>query len=652
MAFIVLPSLYKTKGLLIRLLIFIATVQTTTSTLPTIYESDCGNHTCDSSITEADFHYKKHGCFCDTLCEYYNDCCWDYKGKNLSRIETPTTECRSPTKSNNPIMMIVSCPAGFNGNQSLVDNCKNDLSGLKSKIPVSGRHKQLVYRNFYCALCNGETNYTFWNQKLSCPHIKKIKNLTIDNVNFTKCFQSFQNPYPNTSHHCSEYLIKSCKNSTENNCKKRQNGVVFSNMGNFYKNIYCFQCNRIQDEELMCGYLPNEKTVTTPYSFSSSYFILIDFNRRDVRLNGRTTLHTCPHGHWFDYAKRKCRQVMDLGKSLPNTKVLNCSLEKLQKNDYVLLPNQTIYRNSTKTFYDADSYMIKNTSDVFICHLHVPNSSLLETYLTFVGMGISLSALSFLILFYMLMPAIWNLTGLIYLSFSVSLFLAQVLFLVSRNTTSQSACTSVATSMHYAFLVSFFWLNVVTVNIWLTVCRNPCEMMSRKGWKRFLSYSLYAWLAPLIIIIIALMLDKYRPDSKYAPRYGDNGICWLNNNVGVLLFFAIPLAIIILLNFAAYIHTAVTIYKMRKFSVQNSGKGNIKVIIINAKLCLLTGITWIFGYVAAVFNSKELRIVFVVLNATYGLWLAICFLTSENVFSQLKQKFRNVTQSTSTKTIT
>lgn len=641
---------------IIRLLIFVGAIVTTIFTGVESQEAtqiiDCRNHTCHRMSTRnVNQHYQEHGCFCDDLCLYYNDCCWDYKPNILSGIKALTTECRSPTKHNDPVMMIISCPSDYTGSQHIINNCTKYSPDLISSIPVSGRNKQLVYRNVYCALCNGETNYIYWNQKLKCPNTTSSKDLQIDKLNYTKCSLSLQNPYPNSSHFCHESLFNSCSNSSDGKCETGKYGVVYSSSQNFYKNIHCFQCNRQVNETLTCEILPD--SLTTDYTYiSPSYFILINFNRGDVRLNDEKQLVSCPHGHWFDYVKGKCHHVFAFEPRSSNNKVLNCSLHRLQKHEYIMFPNQTVYRNSTKRFYDEDSYIIKNNSDVFVCHHRTRTGSLLETCLTFIGMGISLSALAFLIVVYMLMPAIWNLTGLIYLSFSISLFLAQILFLVSRYTTPQDACLSIALTIHYAFLASFFWLNVVTINVWMTVCRNPCEMMSRKGWKRFFFYSLYAWLAPLFIIIPAFLLDKHRPESKLAPGYGYNGVCWLNNNIGILLYFAVPLAIIILVNFAAYIHTAVTIYNMRKFSVQNSRKDNIKITIINAKLCLLTGITWIFGYVASLSNSKELRIVFVVLNATYGLWLAICFLTTENVFSQVKQKFRSVTQSSSTRTLT
>lgn len=641
----------------IRLCICVSVLLTRLFALPeankTATPKDCGNHFCEAKeIANTNLHYKKHGCYCDDLCNYYNDCCSGYKPRTPSRIKRPKTECRSPTGYNDTIMMIVSCAADFKGSRKIVDKCQKNDADIINSLPVTGQKIQLVYRNVFCALCNGETNYTFWNTKFSCPH--NLSDLNITKVNLTECHRSLQNPYLNTSHLCSEYLVKSCRNSTTRKCETGSNGVVFSTLGVFYKNFQCFQCNKKPDEELICENLPSEKELTTPYSFmASSYFILIDFNRRDVRLNGNSKMATCPNGHWYNYRQNRCIRILHFENNSTNdAKVLNCSLEKLKDNEYILLANQSIYRNSTNSVYDEHSYFMNNKSVVFICETKTQRGSSLEASLTLIGMCISLSALAFLILFYLLMPAIWNLSGLIYLSFSFSLFLAQILFLISRYSTPPDTCTAIAKTMHYAFLVSFFWLNVVTVNIWLTVCRDPCETISRKSWRRFFFYSLYAWLAPFLILIPAIALDKHRPNSHLAPAYGYNGVCWLNNGAGVLLFFAAPLAIIIVFNFAAYLHTAITIYRMRQFAVQHSGKGNIKIIVINAKLCLLTGITWCFGYVATAVDSQKLRIIFVILNATYGLWLAICFLSTENVFAQLKQKFRYVTQTSSTKTLT
>ena len=59
--------------------------------------------------------------------------------------------------------VVTSCPRQFK-DVWVREQCGRETTSddLFYRVPVSGVQSTLVYRNYYCALCNGETNVTFW----------------------------------------------------------------------------------------------------------------------------------------------------------------------------------------------------------------------------------------------------------------------------------------------------------------------------------------------------------------------------------------------------------------------------------------------------------------------------------------------------------
>ena len=65
--------------------------------------------------------------------------------------------------------------------------------------------------------------------------------------------------------------------------------------------------------------------------------------------------------------------------------------------------------------------------------------------------------------------------------------------------------------IHYSFLVSFFWLNTMSFDIWRTFCqlRGYGSMLQRihQRRRRFCWYSLYAWGTPALILLVSVVVS-------------------------------------------------------------------------------------------------------------------------------------------------
>lgn len=201
----------------------------------------------------------------------------------------------------------------------------------------------------------------------------------------------------------------------------------------------------------------------------------------------------------------------------------DCTFIQLNDTEYQLSDNGTLEMLLTGNFYNASQYVI-NGSDVFVCVNYSQNYtrtvttkveaatftfSLTEAVISTCGICISLIALAVTIFVYACLRALRNIPGKNLLSLVCSLFLADVLLLVAPSVSEVFvACAIMAGAMHYFFLASFVWMNVMAVDVWFTFSKAFYKAGDRgKSSKRFLMYSCYAWLTPVAFVVPAALLQ-------------------------------------------------------------------------------------------------------------------------------------------------
>jgi len=156
----------------------------------------------------------------------------------------------------------------------------------------------------------------------------------------------------------------------------------------------------------------------------------------------------------------------------------------------------------------------------------------------------------------------------------------------------------------------------------------------------FIIYSLYAWLLPAIIIIISLIVEANLPfDSPYSPAYGKT-ICAISHLTALLIFFMMPLSIILALNVMLFIITA---HKLKlitneiRFATKRKAKNRLSVHI---KLVLLLGLTWILGFLAMFIKVDLISYPSIILHGLHGAFIFIAFTVKRSVFLMLKLRIK------------
>ncbi|XP_070182657.1 adhesion G-protein coupled receptor G6-like [Littorina saxatilis] len=154
------------------------------------------------------------------------------------------------------------------------------------------------------------------------------------------------------------------------------------------------------------------------------------------------------------------------------------------------------------------------------------------------------------------------------------------------------SCVLVAALLHYLILVSFMWMVIEGILLFL-------QFKARVG--RFSRYmlktALPAWGLPLIPVIITLSIDVnlYNGGEQY---------CWMSRTPFYYAFLT-PIAIMVSANIVLYVLIVVSICRRRDMS---HGGTSYNVISIRASIAsfVVLGLSWVFAF----FAIEDARLVF------------------------------------------
>jgi hypothetical protein len=144
-----------------------------------------------------------------------------------------------------------------------------------------------------------------------------------------------------------------------------------------------------------------------------------------------------------------------------------------------------------------------------------------QGYLTQCCLSVSVICLVLHVVTYCALPKLCNLPGKNLLSLSWALLFAQLGFLVGINPAFEvplGVCIGIAVVEYYCFLAAFFWMNVMSVDIWRTFSRST--LRGSGGLKTHYKYAGYAWGTSALIALVAMIVDFCTEDGAVKPYFG------------------------------------------------------------------------------------------------------------------------------------
>lgn len=255
------------------------------------------------------------------------------------------------------------------------------------------------------------------------------------------------------------------------------------------------------------------------------------------------------------------------------------------------------------------------------------------TRITQLGIIISLICLSMCIFTFFFFSEIQSTRTTIHKNLCCSLFLAELLFLIGINISSNKLlCSIIAGLLHYFFLAAFAWMCIEGIHLYLIVV----GVIYNKGFLHK-NFYIFGYCSPAVVVGISAILG-YR-------YYGTDNICWLSTENNFIWSFIGPACLIILVNLIAF---GVIIYKVFRHTAmlkpEVSCYENIRSCARGAlALLFLLGATWMFGVLHVVSGSVVTAYLFTIANAFQGMFIFIflCVL-SKKIQEEYYRLFKNV----------
>ncbi|XP_064614557.1 adhesion G-protein coupled receptor D1-like [Liolophura sinensis] len=266
--------------------------------------------------------------------------------------------------------------------------------------------------------------------------------------------------------------------------------------------------------------------------------------------------------------------------------------------------------------------------------------------MTVVGLGLSIAGLALTLIVYVTLEKLRTVPGKILMNLTLSLLLAQFFFAFGTGKMAwPNFCTANAVLEHYLWLVSFFWMNVISLDLAKTFMSSSLLSHDDRGRSLLAVYSVYSWGLPFLKVTACFLLDilDVVPDNQL--KYASIRACFLSGYNGMLYAFVLPLTVIMVVNIICFIGVLLMLTKassLEKKIQKNRIKRNQHFLL--AKLLPITGLTWTFGVVATFSKITFLWNPFIILNSLQGVFVFCAFVLNSRVKRMLKAKLSQISQ--------
>jgi len=340
--------------------------------------------------------------------------------------------------------------------------------------------------------------------------------------------------------------------------------------------------------------------------------------------------------------------------------LIKCPLINVSQHDHhwTILPDKSIrigntYILKTKDFYytSAESIAVcKSSFDAYVKSIHSsPDRFSSETIVSIVCIGCSLLCLVLSVITYTILPKLrQSLPGKNTFALICFLLLAQTLYLVGSLgglTSNEFPCRFLGLITHFSWLCAMFWMNICTFHMFRVLTRTKVASALAR-WKRFLLYNVYSLTLSLVFVATNIGVSKTRNGSI---GYGSLA-CYIDTQDMIIFTFALPVGLVVVMNLLFFVVVIVKI--SRSPSVQKSVKNERNDFEIFVKLSTITGITWVFGLIYMFTDVVAFSYLFIVVNASQGVFLFFAFVANRRVTAMLRERLCGRPQGVESRTST
>ena len=146
-------------------------------------------------------------------------------------------------------------------------------------------------------------------------------------------------------------------------------------------------------------------------------------------------------------------------------------------------------------------------------------------------------------------------------------------------------------------------------------------------------YVLIGWGLPLLVTTVSIIVNFTTSGLVLYGVLADGslGSCWINHLESALIAFVVPLVLSLSFNLVMFIVVIVYNIMASRSQAKLKKAENIPFFRVTLAVFSVTGLTWIFGFIAILAGASWAWYFFIVLNSTQGFVIFVAFLFKKKI---------------------
>ena len=195
------------------------------------------------------------------------------------------------------------------------------------------------------------------------------------------------------------------------------------------------------------------------------------------------------------------------------------------------------------------------------------------------------------------------------------------------------ACALIGGICHFLWLSVMFSMNVCCIQMF-RIFKSPTKLKSRFALKLTLKYLTYISGSSVFLVTVNLVVSLGTSNGM-ASGYGGK-LCYISSPMMHLYTFVIPFAFTIIVNLVLFGFVILKINRTNIASRDLHGERNYFGAYV--RLSTLTGLTWIFGYLFIILKNETLEYLFIICNASQGLFIMVAFIVNKRIYKLVRRR--------------
>ena len=247
--------------------------------------------------------------------------------------------------------------------------------------------------------------------------------------------------------------------------------------------------------------------------------------------------------------------------------------------------------------------------------------------LTYIGCSLSVIGTFLILLTYGLFKDLRSLPSKLLMNLAATILMSSLFILIGGPITAAfpnvDLCTSVAVILHFFFLAQFSWMSVMSFEMARTFNQAlKLRTQEPNSFKRnlFITYFLIGWGLPLLVTVISITVNFTTNGLVLYGVLSDGtqGSCWINHLESAVVAFVIPVCLSLLFNFTTFIVVSVYLFMASQVQDKVEKHNHISYLRINLAIFTVSGLTWVFGFIAILAGTSWAWYIFIILNSSLG----------------------------------